>query len=435
MYRILFFLLLLSVSSIVKADCPELAPYYLGDQADWSALEQELAVLMPECLDSAEYFALYGAALLNNGQVPNAIESLERAILLDPEQGAAQIDYAQALFLQGELFPALELNNRLLARPDLPASLQPLIAERQRNWQAMTSQRSIQVDLLAGYDNNLNSAPSPSQITLTLSGEPVLLTLNEESQPVSGPYLNLRLAGGIRQLKPDNERNWTGEMRGRFSEDTDSDLVQLNGRYSYTRPSRNSNWQFNAGMNNLFFGGSPLYTSSEASTRLQPSVNSVCQPYYNLAAQHQHYYKRPSLNALEAKASLGANCSLGRGFSNQLFSAEVALLSNQALKSTRPGDDRRGWQATLDWQHVSETGVYHAQINHTQLNDRRGYSQLLDSGARRRLGSSYVLLQYRRPLRTNTTLLINLYHQRQRSNIELFQTLDTTFEIGLSLVL
>jgi len=435
MHRFLFLLLSLALPSIAKADCPDLTSYYPGDQADWPALEQQLAVLMPECLESAEYFALYGAAQLNSGQVPDAVESLERALLLDPDQGAALIDYAQALFLQGELFSALELNNRLLERQDLPGGLQPLIADRQRTWQAMTRQRSIQLDLLAGYDDNLNGAPDPSQITLTLSGEPVLLTLNAESRPVSGPYLNLRLAGGIRQLAPDYQHNWTGEVRGRFSEHTDSDLVQLNGRYSYIRPGRNRSWQLNAATSNLFFGGSPLYTATETGARYQPRVSGACKPYYKLAAQHQLYHKQGQLNALETKASAGANCPFGGSSGNQLFSAEVGALSNQALKSTRPGDDRRGWQATLDWQFITATGVYRAQINHTQLNDRSGYSELLEDGAKRRLGSGYVLLQYRRPLRADTTLLINIYHQRQRSNIELFQTVDTTFELGLSLAL
>ncbi len=435
MYRILFLLLLYSLPSIAKANCPELAPYYLDDDADWSALEQELGALMPECLQSAEFFALYGAALLHSGQVPDAIESLERALLLDPEQGAAQIDYAQALFLQGELFSALELNKRLLEREDLPANLQPLIEQRQRNWQAMTSQSSIQIDVLAGYDDNLNSAPDPSQITLTLSGEPVILSLNDESRPVSGPYLNLRLAAGIKQLAADQQHNWTGELRGRLSEHTDSDLVQLNGRYSYIRPSRDRNWQFDAGMSNLFFGGSPLFTGTETSARYQPKVSAACKPYSNLAVQHQHYYERGSLNALETKASLGANCPMGSNSGNQLFSAEVAVLANQALKSARPGGDRRGWQATLNWQYISASGVFRAQMNHTQLNDRRGYSELLDNNAKRGLGSSYVLLQYRRPLRADMALLVNLYHQRQRSNIELFQTVDTTFELGLSVAL
>ena len=61
-------------------------------------MQQQLAGLMPECLESSEYFALYGQAQLNNGQLSGALEALERALLIDPNNGAAGIDYAQALF-------------------------------------------------------------------------------------------------------------------------------------------------------------------------------------------------------------------------------------------------------------------------------------------------------------------------------------------------
>lgn len=441
MYRILF-VVALTLPASLEATCPDLTLYYPGGEADWPALEQQLAVLMPACLQNAEFFALYGAAQLNSGQVVDAIEALERALLLDPDQGAAQIDYAQALYLQGQLFSALELNTRLLERQDLPADLQPLLQQRQNSWQALTRQRSVQLDLLVGYDENLNGAPDPSRITLTLSGEPVLLTLNSDSQPVSGPYLNARLSARFLQLAPRYQQNWTAEVRGRISEDSDSDLIQLHGGYSFIRPGRDSSWQLNAGMNNLFFGGKALYTATEASARYQPRSRRVdrlpgraaCNLHYNFAAQHQFYHDQSQLNALEAKASAGVNCPLGSS-GNQFFGAELGLLANQALKSTRLGGDRRGWQATVNWQYVGPSGVYRAQLNHTQLNDRSGYSPLLANGAKRNLGSSYVLLQYRRQLGTNTTLLINLYHQRQRSNIELFRTVNSTFEVGLSLAL
>ncbi|MBT8147578.1 MAG: hypothetical protein KJN90_12045, partial [Gammaproteobacteria bacterium] len=172
---------------------------------------------MSECLDNAEYFALYGAAQLNSGDVAESMESLERALLLDPRNGAAQIDYAQALYLQGDLFAALELNDRLLAREDLPEDLRGLLENRQQNWRAVTRQRLVQLDVLAGYDNNLNSAPTPDEITLTLSGEDVVLALNPDFRPVSGPYLNLRLGGRFRELAPDYQHNWLLEARGRVS--------------------------------------------------------------------------------------------------------------------------------------------------------------------------------------------------------------------------
>jgi hypothetical protein len=43
-----------------------------------------------------------------------------------------------------------------------------------------------------------------------------------------------------------------------------------------------------------------------------------------------------------------------------------------------------------------------------------------------------VLVQYRKEINASTTLLLNGYLQRQRSNLELFRSRDASLEIGLS---
>ncbi|MEX0619740.1 MAG: tetratricopeptide repeat protein [Pseudohongiellaceae bacterium] len=423
-------LLLFVVMPVAAHACPDLTPYYPGDNPDWPTLEREMAGLMPQCLENGEYFALFGAAQLNSGSIDAASESLERALLLQPDHGGAQIDYAEALYLQGQLFSALEMNRQLLARDDLPADLQPLIRQRQRNWQGQTRQRGFQADLLAGYDDNLNGAPDPDTITLTLSGEPVLLELNPEYRPISGPYLNLRMAARYRQLAPQHQHNWLVEARGRISEDTESDLVQLGGQYAFIRPGRRHSWQLNTGVNHLAFGGNPLFTAVDARTRFQPRSGRTCRPYLGLAAQHQHFHHQRNLNALESKASAGLTCPFNNGMGSQLLSAEFSLLNNAALNNGRAGGSRDGWQVNADWQMTLSGGVLLTQLSHTELDDRDGYSPLLADGAERWLTRSYALIQYRWPVSSRTDLLVNFYHQYQRSNIELFQSTDTSVELG-----
>jgi tetratricopeptide (TPR) repeat protein len=334
-------IVLLLCARPVAAVCPDLTPYYPGANPDWPALRQQLAGFMGECLDSAEYFALFGASQLNSGDVAEAIESLERALLLDPLNGAAQIDYAQALYLQGDLFAALELNDQLLAREDLPANISALLERRQRNWRAVTRQGLLQLDVLAGYDRNLNNAPDPGEITLTLSGEDVVLALNPDFRPVSGPYLNLRLGGRYRQLAPEYQHNWLVDARARVSEDSQSDQVQLDTRYAFVRPGRRRSWQLDAGMSHLFFGGSPLYTATETAARYLPASSRRCKPYYGLAVQHQLYHDNSRLNGVEGKISTGLNCPLQAGPAARKLVMELALLENAALKSNRPGGDQR----------------------------------------------------------------------------------------------
>ena len=428
-------LLLLLISPSVVADCPDLTLYYPGNNADWPALEQSLLPLMPECLESSEYFALLGAAQVNSGNVAESLETLERALLLEPDNSGAKIDYAQALYLQGQLFAALELNSQLLLRGDLPANVRPLLQSRQQSWQALTRQSFLQLDLLAGYDNNLNSAPDPNQITLTLSGEDVILALNEEFRPVSGPYLNFRLAGRYRQLEPQHQNNWLLQARGRVSEDSQSDLLQFDSRYAFVRPDRRHSYQLTAGFSHLFFGGSPLYTAADVSGRYQPDSRFSCKPYYGLDLQQQLFHNDSSLNGLEGKASTGINCPFNSALGRQQLSFEMGLLENAAMKNGRPGGSRDGWQFNASWQFSTSAGEILSQLSHTRLEDEDGYNPLLENGAKRWVDRSYFLLQYRRQLSTRSALMLNLFHQKQHSNIELFRSIDTTIEIGLSLAL
>lgn len=415
--------------------CPDLLPYYPGAQSGWAELEQKLTPLMPECLESSEYYALFGAAQLNSGKVAESLEALERALLLDPNNGSAQIDYAQAHFLQGELFTALELNRRLLGREDLPATVQPLIEERQQSWQALTRQRGLQLDMLAGYDSNLNGAPDSRQITLTLSGDSIVLPLDADFQEIPGPYLNYRLAGQLVQLTPTRQHNFSLEVKGRISESKASDLLQLGTRYALMQPASQSGWYMNAGITQLFFGGSPLMTAGEGQIYYLPESGRTCQPFYSLTTQYQHYQHVSNLSSVESKASAGLNCPLTNFNMPQRLSFELGALNVAALQSGRPGGSRDGWQANAEWRLQFPTSEIVLQANFTRLDDRRGFSPLLENGSERRLDRSYIFLQYLRSFGPGKTLMFNLFHQNQTSNIDLFRSASSTAEIGIRLSL
>ena len=331
---------------------------------------------------------------------------------------------------------ALEINQGLLERQDLPENLATSLIDRQKQWKALTRQKSFQLDTLAGYDNNLNGAPDPDQVNLTLSGENIPLTLNSDFSPESGAYLNLRLGGRYRTLAPDHQQNWAAEVRARTSEDADSNLIQLTSRYSFVKPSDSHSWQVSGGASHLNFGGKALFSGFESNARYAMNSSNVCKPFYDLAIQYQFYHEQDFLNGLESRASVGLNCPLGERFiGNQRFSTELSLLNNQALRAARLGGNRAGWQFRADWQIEAAGGVIRALVNHTQLNDSEGYSPLLASNAERELDRSYVLIQYRKPLTTigkNASLLVNFYRQTQNSNIEFFRTDNTSGEVGLS---
>tara|TARA_A100000171_G_scaffold52829_1_gene73443 strand:- start:7992 stop:9491 length:1500 start_codon:yes stop_codon:yes gene_type:complete len=424
---------------------------------DWVALEPQLRALQNRCLRNVEYYALLGAAQLNSGRLMLALESLERALLLDPQHGGAQIDYAQALFRRGELFSALAMNQRIIDREDLPTTLRPMLTERQRQWRSLTKQHTLRAEIQAGYDNNLNGAPTPSEITLTLSGEDVLLALDESYHAIAGPYMNARLRSTYREMAPNSQQNWLFDVRGRISEDEASDLVQLDGRYAYIRPSRARSWQVSGGLSHLMFGGKPLYTAAGAEAQIASQrVMSSCTPFAGVASQYQLFHNQSTLNAIESKITLGVNCQSANSFNAQgsggLLGGEerqpnepsghkwwqrmqwtptASILHSEPVKNNRPGNRRTGWQINLDWRLPIWSGTLNAQFSHTEMDDSDGYSPVLANNAKRKIDRSYALIQYRLPVTSQTTLQWNAFWQRQHSNLDLFKSRDRTLEFGV----
>ncbi|MDX1491400.1 MAG: tetratricopeptide repeat protein [Pseudohongiellaceae bacterium] len=430
--------LVMWAGSSLAIACPSLQSYYLQEQSAEQdpqlalQLEAELAAMMSQCLRSSEYFALFGAVQMRMGKLAEALETLERALLLDPDNGAAQIDYAQALYQRGQLFSALDLNGQILGRNDAPDNLRIALEQRDELWRSQTRQMGFQADLLAGYDDNLNGAPDPSQITLTLSGEPVLLPLSEEYRPQSGPYLNGRVAGRFTQFAPGHRHNGSAELRGRLSEDSQSDILQFDTRYAFELPAKDHQWRFNAGLAHLVFGGTSLYSASTIGAHYQSASSEVCSNAYGLELQHQLYHRQDQLDAVETRISAGRNCVVSLASWRSRIGLELALINNNSQGASRPGGDRQAWQASIDWQFPLYRGILSSQINYTNTEDDRGYSPVLLDDLSREVQRYYVLLQYRQQIGAKSSFLMNFFHQHQDSNIPLFDSLNTTLELGVN---
>lgn len=416
----------------VFAACPPLESYYPLEDSAWNDLAERLQPLLEECLLSSEYFALLGAAELHRSNLPPALEALERALLLDPANAGVRIDYAEALFHAGQLFPALELNQGLLQRADTPAPLVTMLQTRQALWRRQTTRRGFTLDLAGGYDNNLNGAPASGEVTLTLSGESITLALDEDFLPLSGPYANTRLSGFYQKLHEDGSHDLQFGLRSRNSQHQQSDLVQLDWRYAYNRRGQAYAWTLGAGTSHLMFGGSPLYAVSEVRGHARRE-GSGCQPQYELVAQYQRYHSRGQFSGVESAATTGLDCRPA-GIARS-YGFELGLLGNYAQEDNRPGGDRQGWQARLYWQEPLAGGTLRAQYSISRLNDDGPYSPIIAFGAERSVTSRYARLQYQRPVTATLGFSATLTHQRQGSNLGPFNTDGTAMELGFSLAL
>ncbi|MDY6984368.1 MAG: hypothetical protein SV422_14880, partial [Pseudomonadota bacterium] len=372
-------------SAAAQQSCPDLAPYYQSPQSqgdDWRQLVERLIVLQPRCLQSAEYYALLGAAELNSAYLEAAREALERALLLQPDHGAAAIDYAQVLYLLGEEFAAIDLNAQLLQRDDLPPALGAALRERHDVWEARTRNSGFTAEMAVGYDDNLNSAPSRSEITLTLAGGIVELPLDERFRPISGPYANFRFGGYSQRRSAERTHEVTYSLRNRQSEFSEAELMQGDLRYALGIPLRHYRWDLTASTTHLMYGGSPLFTASDFHVRLR-QLGDGCRPLAELAAQHQLYHQQSFMAGAEFSAAGGVDCQLPEQGAN--FTFETGLVENRALKARRPGGDREGWLMRAGWQQRIGSGMLRVQYNLANLKDAEGYDPLLQEGARRRI--------------------------------------------------
>jgi tetratricopeptide (TPR) repeat protein len=163
-------------------------PSPAAQNASLEALLAEVA----QCQTDAEFLAQLGFLLNAQGRYTEALDHLERALMLNPGLKGAQIDYAVALAGIGDYASALTLVQDLLADPALPSGLVPVLQRQIENLSvsmntvAATSDKPLRVrgtaGVQVGYATNPLGSPNLSSLILTFPGLPVEL-------PLDGSYL------------------------------------------------------------------------------------------------------------------------------------------------------------------------------------------------------------------------------------------------------
>jgi len=144
-----------------------------------TTLEQLDAVAL-NCLKSPQYFRERGhlETVLHRDEA--ALESFEKALMLEPNHAGTQVDYVQALIINGDEASARDLISQLLTRDDVPVDLRPGLERQAAQLDAAAAARPVLAEVepehlhyrvtlsqSLGYDNNLNNAFSLSSLVLT----------------------------------------------------------------------------------------------------------------------------------------------------------------------------------------------------------------------------------------------------------------------------
>ena len=421
--------------SLPSFACQDFSDFYRAIDDEFQLVESQLLPLLEECSENSEYFSLLGTVQLRSGDFFAALENLERALLLNPDNGSALVDYAEVLFQQGQVLSAVEINTQLLSREDLPVDLAQAIADRQRRWRGLMSETSSILGVSVGYDNNLNSAPMGRQLALTLSGQSVVLDVSPEFLAVGGSYANL--AAGI--ARSNTGRNvssrMSGQIRGRFGENSNYEMLQASSQFAFAQSGDNPRWNAVLGFDHLNYGGKAIFSSSTIRASYLARQGKACGIYPRLALQYQHFHTQESLSGIESSLGVGVDCQLPIGKTVSRLAVEVTALTNTALKVSRLGQDRNGWQVNLAWRRQVGPGQASAQYSFTDLNDDEGYSPIFDDGARRQESLSSIYLQYTIPTRrlgAAAQIVTSISYYNQDSTVGLFRTQGANVEIGIN---
>jgi len=429
-------LFLLAFNYSEASVCPDLSGYYEREDEDiYSIIEAELSALSDRCSDSAEFFALLGAMQLQIGDLLQATESLELALLLDPQNGSALFDYAELLNQQGQTLNAIELGEQLLSREDLPRALEELILERLGTWRRSTTDTQLGMGISLGYDSNLNSAPSNDSLALTLSGRSVVLDVAPEYQATSGGYSRLQ-ANGLRRTSTANIVSaMYGGISGKFSDLSQNQLLQASTRFSFADAGDLSRWNIELGLDYLNYGGNSIYGSPTLRGSYMVGRVGGCGFSPTAALQYQHFYTPRLLSGFEGSLGMATVCEIPGSSGNERFGIEAGVIHNRARYEDRLGQDRDGWRINMVWQKNLGRGTASFQYTHSELDDEAGYSPLFDNGVRRTESVDSLNLRYVYPLDSfigNANLVAWVSYYDQRSSVALFRTRGTVAEITLN---
>ena len=420
------------------------------DQAPLQSLLARLDQAASHCLLDANFHAWRGAVLLSLGRPAAAVESLERALLIDPGLPGAQLDYAQALHAVGDKLAARELLQRLTLRPDLPPQIQALLQQELVATDPAAWRTRWVLTTALGYDNNLNNAPAASELTLTFPQGAVTLPLLDSFRPQSGgSWLNMAQWQGI---KPQGAQLWLlqAELRARHTAQAATRYQQADMSASWLQaPEAPRQWIVRAGVSRIDFGGQHLFQGVRANALhqwqapWQPLLThgGICRPGLGAETEWRRFPASTELNGRYAGLMVSASCQ-GAAQTQGLTPSTGPLTSFQLRfgrdrpdSSVRPGgaydklEFRAAWEGRLGRYRINADYAYARQT------DATGYSPLLSDNLVRVTGRHSVRLEAAHPLPKglagDVDWFVSAEASRQNSNLAAFASRQNALYTGL----
>ena len=450
------------------------APALLAQPAD--ALHQHLQ----RCERNLPYLLQLGTLRNQQRQYEQAADHLERALMLDPGQPGALLQYAIALAGSGDTLSALQLMADLEQRPDLPAPLRATLRSVVATWEPrvqtpiwgarggagpLPASTSFAIGTRMGYDSNLQGSSRISSLTLTLPGENVTLPIEPSQLPRSGGVLQTDLRATHQRILPGGARWGTqaalqqrytpslqsaGSTQAEWQVDFTAAPIKQAPKATKTEAKKETNpetggwapWA-SASVAALHSRSGTRYASQSLSLGIEQAALG-CVARYGLDGQTRDLRSNPILSGRYLGASLQWHCAPSA--SGWQWLTVLRLGQDRATDPDRPGGHQNQAGLRLHasapapslWPLMAGAGsagqggarwVIDADYSHAR--DSQGYSPLLDNGRVRRINRFTTRVEWQQPLLPGVQAVIGVEAIRQNASLSLFQVRSHGLWVGL----
>jgi tetratricopeptide (TPR) repeat protein len=404
------------------SSAPQASP---ADAADALARLTPLSLI---CEESGRYHAYKGALLLALQRNPEAAIALEKALLLDPEQPGALMDYAQALADAGQKSAARDLVQDALQRPDMPDDLRRKLTQANEQPAPSAWRVSGHLQTTLGYEANLTNATSAEALTLFLSNGPISIPLADTERPRGGTAL--KLGGAIDAAVPlgGGALRLNAAMTERKTEGLDSaNLSFLNAGAAWAFPLGPGALSVGMALNQVSIGQKATYADTTLHLKYETTPGwAGCQWAPQLGASNMSYPQATNLNGNYRFTRLELACGSDLQQSRAIITTGVDTPDDP----TRPGGIRDRHELQLRHDHMLGASQISLWARRGQTQDRDIYSELLGSIKTETLSTS-IGLGWWHPFSGRWSYGIELESTSQTSNNSLNNINNFSIYTGL----
>ncbi|MDP4618701.1 MAG: hypothetical protein NWS82_07285 [Burkholderiaceae bacterium] len=450
--------------------------------APWAVLEAQARALLAQaapqapaqCDQNASHLVVLAWVALDQGDDFRALAQVERAVMLEPQSPAIQLEYALLLSQLDQPSLAQAVVRQLLAQPNVPSGLRQelnawLSDPVGRQSQSKPKPAFAQHKNAEGFDDlkqpglkhqsrfyfgfgantNVNNGLSADRIRLTLPTEVIEFPLDEGERAIAG-----------------NAVEWGGEGQWLFSPQSPQAVgppqfgfvvgasgIEPLGRSIYaTQSVQLAARAFSEGLNHAglyellgkplglelrmvgsWYGQEPLVQTAGASlawglTGFEQSWGQDwrCQPELGLGGDTRRYPGSPAFDHFAFNLAWGALCT---GHGKELRLGVQA--NTEQPRNQRPGGVSRRLGLTSSLGLPMAWGRLTGQLQLEYEADSKAYSALLENGERKETFLVLASLVATKPLTKTLKVYGRMESRSQSSNLPLFSSNSFFAGVGL----